>query len=531
MNEFEINSFISEVRDELELIRVFQNEPVELTAEEDATVKKHKKSERDEIRKRFIAAAEERKKERVMLLIMAIEDKLKSSNLPESVKTQLAGVLDKVKNTQITITTEIDREIKKIEEAENEERKSADREADGIINGFAAAVATTAALVAGGTLATMATNTKEPQAQVQPEPTITSVAGVPVLSKNADPIIARKVRIAAKKALRKVKKELAKVNKTEPITLEKISSSKTTGMEKKVAKIALLEENPALAKDLVFQEEAVKEKAVNHSITKQRQEKAEKELKRLITAERQAATPEEKEVLHKQIEEQGKKVVETTREREKYAASVSHSVGSVIDQAKLDELSKQKKELKIRIGRTKTALGAAKTQEEREALQKTLDKDEALSRSLKDEIRACYNRPQYTRRQQIASNQVKTFKEHFGVAATPQEIIEGVPKPAQEACKELLQKEHPEFFQNQMAEENRRNELAKIRAQRKLAEKRKLAKILDEKGKVTTADKKLVHNELDEQFNPTLKQFLAHHQMTNQQMAIAAQMMNQRGAA
>lgn len=535
MNEFEINSFISEVRGEMELIRVFQNKPIELTDDQKKQLDELKGSEQDALRQKFITEADEKRKERVMLLIMALEDKLKNSNLPDKVKEQLTGVIDKVKNNQITITTEIDREIKKIEENEREERKTEkDKEVDGVMNGFATAVATTAALVAAtGSLALAVASTEEPETPVvQPttqETTISSVAGVPVLRKNADPVVVRKIRIAAKKAMRKIRKDLGKINKTEPLTLEKIAQSKATGMEKKVARIVFLEENPAVAKDLVFQEEVTNKKAAEHSALKQKQEKAKRELSSLITAENQATDPKVKEDLHKQVEEQSKKVAEATREREKYSASVSHSIGTVIDQAKLDELSKQKKELNVRIGRTKSALNVAKTEEEKVALQKTLDEDQVLFRSLKDEIRACYNRPQYNRRQQIAANQIKAFRERLGVAATPQEIIEGVPKPAQEACKELLQKECPECFQNQIGAENHRKEVADTRVQRKLEEKRKFNKILEEKGKVTTADKLQIRKELDEQFNPNLKQFLAHHQLQpNQQAVIAAQMVNVR---
>ncbi|MBO5997730.1 MAG: hypothetical protein J6P93_04315 [Alphaproteobacteria bacterium] len=289
MNEYEIDAFLSEIIAEMELIRVYQNEPVKLTRSQENEIKKRSKPEQEELRKKYLAEAEEHKRARVFLLLCALEDKLKTSDLPEETKQHMQNIMDSVKNNNLRLTPETFTKLNEEKEKQNEETPK-DNFDDKVNTVAAGAVAV---LVASSVVAAGIAAVKEPQqtpvVAVEEAPkTIDHVGNLPVLSEKADPVYSEKVVKVAEKTFKKVAPK-----KKEPTSLVEIRTAKNiTNAEKKYATAAFLEKHPEIKKDQEVQYKLVGDKAVEKAIARHNRKlaKMEKANQKYLTASKTAGT-------------------------------------------------------------------------------------------------------------------------------------------------------------------------------------------------------------------------------------------------
>ena len=501
MDEAQIDSFISEIRAEMELIRVFQNDPIVLTHDQENAILKHVPAQREEIRRKYIEEMKEHRRAWIFMMIYALEDKIRNSDLPAKTKAELTNVFDEIKNNHLDFTPATMKEVDGILEKTNEERKIEEkREARiGILTAAAASAIIAAPIIV---------STVQHPSQTK---TMDTVSGIPVLSENADPVYAQKAKAVGEKALTKVE------TNNEPVSLAAIQTSKElSNAQKKYAKAVLVEKQPELKKDLIIQENHTSNHAVNHSIAKQHYEKAKINLREAIKAERNAKTPEEKIIARQNIERLGRIVAFTEASRaEQFPSLLKKDAQST---KKMEEAQKEIREAKIALNNAKMAKRDAKTPQEEASVQASIEQAHNVLNKARQEIASCFNRPKYTGKEALVMKHVKKIKESEGVALSPQEISERLNNPTEiRIYTDIMHREHPELFPNQIKKEKETKRVADLRTLRRLFQKQKIAEIEGENGKVTSKDKKAIQKETNERFKPSIKKLIRNYSLPVQQ--------------
>lgn len=265
MNEAQIDSFIAEIAAEMETIRAYQNDPVELTEGQKKAVKKLPKSEREEAKKRFLKELEDQKRERLSLLLTALEEKIKSSGLPAETKKELQEVMDQAKNTNYKFSPDTLNKVEEIKEKENAPKEKEVKDNDELATvTIAFGTAAVAATVVNKVAAKKAPKKRfEIQAPKQP---IMPIAGMFTFNdeeKEKHPVYVEKVNAVADRSIKKIDP------KAQPKSLREIEKSPAlTPIEKKYAKVAFLEAHPEVKKDFIKEEIALRKTAFDKSVAR-----------------------------------------------------------------------------------------------------------------------------------------------------------------------------------------------------------------------------------------------------------------------
>ena len=365
ITEQEINSFIAEVKAEANLIRVYQNDPIELTNEQEDDVKKHKESEREEIRKKYMEEAKEHRKARVLLLLYALEDKIKGSDLPPQIKEELANVFDKIKNTDVNFTPDKINQIQEILDKTGEEKKAKSKEETEISLAAPIILGATAAMAAP----IIVSSVQEETQKAAPVRTMDYASGVPMLGDHADPIYAQKALAVGQKVLAKIENNggFKQDAKEDPfVTLAKVASAEnTSNAERNYGMMAYVEENPELKEALKAQYEVTSKQAREHSIADYEIKKAEGQAKQAKAAVKSAKTEEERKDAIQLLEKTNEVLAQAKQNKEE--AFPSHIKKEEGIKEKLSGAHDHIVEAKILLNQGNEAMRNAKTAEERAA--------------------------------------------------------------------------------------------------------------------------------------------------------------------
>ncbi|MBP5534446.1 MAG: hypothetical protein J6Y03_02960 [Alphaproteobacteria bacterium] len=575
MDEAQIDSFISEITAEMVFLRVIQNDPIVLTQEqENGIARETNASKREELRKKYIKEAEESRKLWIFWMINTLEGKIRDSGLPSKTKAELANILDAVKNNHMNLTPNTLKEMDEVLEKTNDERKIEEKKKQA--EDHSIDIAPVVAVIAAPIIASAIQENRKQAAR--PVQTIDTVAGIPTLGENANPVYARKVKAVGNKLLGKI------ANKFDtPITLADIQASKDLSpLQIRYAEAAYLEQHPEVKKDLIAQETFALDKATKHSIevhnykVAQRKLKAAKEarrnaktpedilkadkeieeatqvitsietarknrsrkgnttekekvdaqkkledaqekLKEAIRAEHNAKTPEEKLKAHKDVEEASKVVVSAK-------ATLDNQLKKDLQsEAKVEKAKKELKEAGIALNKAKQAKRDAKTPQEEAAALASIEQAQKTFDKAKQQVSAYYNRSQYTKEEAAVMREVKKIKEKEGVALSIQEVADRLKNPTRiDIYMNIMRREHPELFQNQVEKEKERWEISILRALRRLFQKQKAMEVQNKDGKVTTKDKQEIQKETNERFNPSLRNLIRSYQKFSSNVNILA---------
>ena len=270
MNELQVDAFIADIAQEMELLRNYEETAVTLTMSQEMEIDSFPKSKREEKRKQYLAEANARKKDRLSLLISAIEDKIKASGLPAQTVKELLDIIDNAKDAGWKFSPQALAQIEEIKEKQNvvEDKKQEVQQADTNLENIA--IATTV----GAVVATLVNETAKPEKVQLPEhidikpdmQIVKPVAGTFMIDEKIEkeqPERIEKITRVAQKAMAKIDPNRA------PLSLDMIKqATNLLPIESKYAQALFLKENPAYAKDLAKQEAFAQENAIQKGIRK-----------------------------------------------------------------------------------------------------------------------------------------------------------------------------------------------------------------------------------------------------------------------
>ncbi len=279
MDEFQIDSFIGEIAAEMEIIRVVYGTEATLTDEQDAAIKKLPKAQREDAKKQILKEANERRKDRLSLLVSALEEKIKAAGLPAATKEQLLQVMNQAKDTGWAFSPQAIEKIEEIRDeqnAQNKEKIEQKNQSDSNLENLALMAVTGAAVAA---VHTVAKTTAEEKQQIvtffdekdieikhAPSTTMREVGGIMMFTdeaKEKNPEYVQKAQKAGQKALKKIDTNKA------PMSVDVIrNAANLSPVEQRYAMAAFLEQNPAIKADKIFEDTALQQRAAFKSIAR-----------------------------------------------------------------------------------------------------------------------------------------------------------------------------------------------------------------------------------------------------------------------
>lgn len=264
MDELKIDQFMAEVESDMEYIRVLEHEKPALSEAQKEEIKTLPKAEQERAKKEMLDRIKQEKRERMSLLISAVEDKIKSSSLPPEAKKSLADVIDQAKDNGWKFSPQNIQQVETIIEQDMEEKKPEEKTSDDIVVSVAKGAAMGAAVMAASATmkATKKVVTQAHAYRVAPNrrPTTTvDIGDLTTLNEDAPAEKVEKVRNMGQKTLEKYK-----ITKYEDLRFNK----EVPPAQKRAALAAYVEKHPAVKKDKIAEMTKIQNIAVQKSIAR-----------------------------------------------------------------------------------------------------------------------------------------------------------------------------------------------------------------------------------------------------------------------
>ena len=270
MNEAQVDTLIADIAQEMEILRAWERQPVTLSDAENDEIATLSENLREERRNQLLIEANAKKKDRMSLLISAIEDKIKASGLPAQTVKELLNVIEQSKNAGWSFSPDALKNVEDIKNKQNvvENKKEEVKQADITLENIAVATATAGVVAAVVNEAVEEKEEKAPES-ISVKPSVSMfkpVAGTFIINEEMalkNPERVEKIERVAKGAMGKMDTNGA------PPSWEMVEQAKNIcPYAKKCLKAVMLKENPALAEDLKKQEEVVNATAGVKSIAR-----------------------------------------------------------------------------------------------------------------------------------------------------------------------------------------------------------------------------------------------------------------------
>ena len=450
MDETRIDAIIEGFKRKADRLSAKARETVSLSSSQESEIKALPKDQQEELRSKYLKIAEELKQQELTRLLVMLSEEMKNSGLPAQTVKELLTVIDRAKDAGWKFTPEMVSTINQIKEKENAEKpartnNTSNELADTTTIGIGVAAATI------GVATAVLSQTKEenepeergfdPDVSIKKDDKVKTIAGTKVLTKKMkekDPKRYKKIMKVGQKATNKVAAEGKKV------TLENINDSKKlSNAAKRYAKMAFLEKNPDVKKDLEIQEKATNEKAIQKSIARHQRKKtgvnpdknkpenapkyskAEQIVMKRVKAIKEAAgtalTPQE---ISEKLPPQLRKYYEPIVRREHPEFFENRDKRS----QEIEKLEKDAQE---------------------KAIQKAIARHNRKKSKVNPDKNKPENAPQYDDREKLVMKRVKKIKETAGRHLTIDEINNMLPVPMRKYYEQVVRREHPEYFDQQ----------------------------------------------------------------------------------
>lgn len=264
MDELRIDQFMAEIEGDMEYIRVLEKEKPALSESQKEEIKALPEAEQKRAKKEMLDRIKREKRDRMSLLISAVEDKIKSSSLPPEAKKSLENVIDQAKDNGWKFSPQNIQQVETIIEQDMEEKKPEEKTSDDVVVSVAKGAAMGAAVMAASAMMTAAETAVKPARFYRVEPshrptTTVDIGDLATLNENVPAEKAEKVRNVGQKTLEKYK-----ITKYEDLRFNK----EIPPAQKRAALAAYVEKHPEVKKDKITEMTKIQNIAVQKSIAR-----------------------------------------------------------------------------------------------------------------------------------------------------------------------------------------------------------------------------------------------------------------------